>query len=570
MTEVNVRAAATPEEKPFLNRTRHEPANPQPNRSVLVFLHGWGSDKRQWQSFVPTLLEALGDEREMVFIDLPGFGDNSDFRCDDLEHMLKQLARIIPGNATLIGWSLGGMIATQLASRHPEKIGRLITIATNPLFVKNDAEIAAGKAPWKHAMERETFSDFVNGFADDPEATLKRFIALQSMGDSERRQVTDTLKNLLSSSAHSQQSCWANALSYLDQLDNRTALRNLTQPALHIYGKSDALVPVRAGRALQGLAPSHWVESITAAGHAPHISHPREVATMINSFLRQQAPRLSQRKRRIANSFSSAAQEYDTLARLQKRVVDSLVEFSLGTGGSVGQTLLDLGCGTGYCIERLLQQFPEITQPEGRIHALDIAEGMLDRAQQKFDELGVAEQINWHLGDMESLPFVDESFDGCISSLTVQWSENPLQLFSEMYRALKPGGWFALSTLGPETLFELRSAWRMVDEFAHVNKFLSLESVKSVAEQAGLQMVAYKSETPVLYYHSVVHLMRELKGIGAHTINEGRQNGLMGRATFRRLEEAYDNWLDPDRGLPARYEVYYIYLRKPLDESASA
>lgn len=566
MTQVDVPKTVPAEEKVQLKRSYHTPSDPQSDRSVLVFLHGWGCDKRQWDAFIPTLLEVLGDEREMVFIDLPGFGDNAEISSKGLEQLFKQLVRVIPGNSTLVGWSLGGMIATQLASRHPEKIGRLITIATNPLFVTDEAEVTTAKTPWKHAMDPATFAEFVAGFNDDPDATLKRFISLQAKGDTERKQVTDQLKSLLDFHPDTQQNSWAKALGYLSQLDNRTALRNMQQPALHIFGKSDALVPVRAGRALQGLAPGHWVESITGAGHAPHISHPRQVAAMINSFLRQQAPRLSLRKRRIANSFSSAANDYDTLARLQKRVVDSLVQFSLGSGGSMGQTLLDLGCGTGYCIERLLQQFPEITQPEGRIHALDIAEGMLDRAQQKFEELGVAEQIHWHLGDMESLPFVDESFNGCISSLTVQWSENPLQLFSEMYRALKPGGWFAFSTLGPETLFELRSAWRMVDEFAHVNKFLSLESLKSFAEQAGLHMVAYKSETPVLYYHSVVHLMKELKGIGAHTLSEGRKQGLMGRRTFRRLEQAYENWLDPDRGLPARYEVYYIYLRKPSDE----
>ncbi|TVZ37705.1 malonyl-CoA O-methyltransferase [Alteromonadaceae bacterium 2753L.S.0a.02] len=552
------------EETPFLKRTLIKPSNPVSDRSVLVFLHGWGCDNRTWDAFLPTLLEFIGDERELLFIDLPGFGKNADFSVEGQEDLLVQLSRVLPGNATLVGWSLGGMIATQLASRHPEKVGRLITIATNPRFVKDDSD-SASKTPWKHAMERETYEEFVTSFNEQPEETLTRFIALQAMGDTERKTVTDTLKTVQGFEAP-QQSSWARALAYLDGLDNRTALRNLQQPGLHIFGKADALVPVRAGRSVQGLAPAHWVERITGAGHAPHLSHPRQVAATINAFLKHQPPRLSQRKRRIANSFSSAAKEYDTLARLQKRVVDSLVQFSLGTGGSMGQTLLDLGCGTGYCIERLLQQFPAITQPEGRIHALDIAEGMLDQAQQKFSELGVVEQIHWHLGDMESLPFVDDSFDGCISSLTVQWSENPSQLFDEMFRALKPGGWFAFSTLGPETLFELRSAWRMVDEFAHVNQFMALESIKSVAEQAGLQMVAYKSETPVLYYHSVVHLMRELKGIGAHTLNEGRQQGLMGRGTFHRLEKAYGNWLDPDRGLPARYEVYYIYLRKPSEE----
>lgn len=544
-----------------LKKKEVHPSNPVVERSVLVFLHGWGADSRVWDDFIPTLLEAIGDEREMVFIDLPGFGFNSDISIEDYNSLLLQLSRQLPSNTTLIGWSLGGMIATQLASRHPERIGRLITIATNPRFIKDETLTAGLKKPWKHALDRSTLEDFQQSFADDSADTFKRFIALQAKGDSERKLVTDKLK-AFDDFSEEQAPSWQCALNYLTEIDNRNALRNITQPGLHIFGKSDALVPYGAARMVQRLAPSHWVEVVANAGHAPHISSARHVAAAINSFLEHQPSRLSQRKKRIANSFSSAAKFYDTLARLQKRVVDSLVQFAVGSVKLEGQTLLDLGCGTGYCIEKMLQRFPDITQPAGRFHALDIAEGMLAEAEMKLDELGVGEQIQWHLGDMESLPFVDETFDGCISSLTVQWSENPQQLFDEMYRALKPGGWFAFSTLGPETLFELRSSWKEVDEFAHVNQFMPLESIKEVAEQAGFSIVAFKSETPVLYYHDVIHLMRELKGIGAHTINGGRQQGLMGRRTFGRLERAYGRWLDPDRGLPARYEVYYLYLKK--------
>lgn len=561
MLETPVQAPAK-KRKNVLRKKEVAPSNPVADRSVLVFLHGWGCDSRIWDYFLPTLLEVIGDEREMVFIDLPGFGFNSDIQVDDYDGLLIKLSHQLPSNTTLIGWSLGGMIATQLASRHPEKVGRLITIATNPRFIQDETHTAGLKKPWKHALEKATLSEFSEKFESDSEATLNRFIALQAMGDSERKHVTDVLKTFNEGDSASLAAGWQQGLEYLHLMDNRNALRNITQPGLHIFGKSDALVPYGAARMVQRLAPTHWVEVVSGAGHAPHISSARHVAAAINSFLDHQPSRLSQRKKRIANSFSSAAKNYDTLARLQKRVVDSLVEFSLGSVDAEGQTLLDLGCGTGYCIEKMLQRFPDIALPEGRLHALDIAEGMLAEAELKLDELGVGEQIQWHLGDMESLPFVDETFDGCISSLTVQWSENLQQLFAEMYRALKPGGWFAFSTLGPETLFELRSAWKEVDEFAHVNQFMPLESIKEVAEQTGFSIVAFKSETPVLYYHDVIHLMRELKGIGAHTINEGRQQGLMGRRTFRSLENAYNRWLDPDRGLPARYEVYYLYLKK--------
>jgi biotin biosynthesis protein BioC len=545
--------------------------------STIVLLHGWGSDSRCWD----LLLGLLPAEHQYLPIDLPGFGSNSQVQCADIETLLAWLIHQIPPDSTLIGWSLGGTLATALASRHPEKVGRLITLATNPNFVAlpaslENSETDAGinsvideksislseldSKVWPHGMAANVYQQFCSDFFRHASATLKKFVVLQAMNDAESKWVARELQAASVAPEGSQKQQWEFSLSLLSDIDNRHNLRLMAQPALHILGAGDTLVPASVAEHIAQLNPQHEVVILENTAHAAHISQPQQVAKLIEKFLTTAEPVCSKRKRRIANSFSGAARNYDRLARLQKRVADSLLSFTLGDRLVESGSLLDIGCGTGYCTQKLLE-LEQLSSAE--LHGLDLAEGMLIEAQSKFSELGLDGRVAWHLGDMEALPFAAETFSGIVSSLSVQWAESPERLFCEAARVLKSGGWFSFSTLGPETLFELKSAWQAVDSRAHVNQFLPLDRLKDEAKAAGFDIVAHKVELPLLYYHNLTELLRELKGIGAHTINSGRMPGLMGRKAFLALQAQYHStWMNPDKGLPARYEVYYLFCRK--------
>ena len=60
-------------------------------------------------------------------------------------------------------------------------------------------------------------------------------------------------------------------------------------------------------------------------------------------------------------------------------------------------------------------------------------------------------------------PFADQSFDLVVSNLTIQWCENPLRVFSELFRVMKPGAQASVSTLAEQTLMELKESWAAVD-----------------------------------------------------------------------------------------------------------
>jgi len=190
--------------------------------------------------------------------------------------------------------------------------------------------------------------------------------------------------------------------------------------------------------------------------------------------------------------------------------------------------------------------------------AMDLAEGMLQYARAHREGLS----CHWLCGDAEAIPLADHSIDVIFSSLAIQWCENPEQLFTEIHRVLTPGGQFFFSTLGPNTLHELRSAWQAVDDYVHVNNFLDQASLEAAIQHAGLSIKQWREDNDCLHYAQLNELTRELKGLGAHNVNQGRPEGLMGKQKIKAFKAGYEAQRDRDGLLPASYQVWLAVLEK--------
>ncbi|ANG61859.1 malonyl-[acyl-carrier protein] O-methyltransferase BioC [Marinobacterium aestuarii] len=258
-------------------------------------------------------------------------------------------------------------------------------------------------------------------------------------------------------------------------------------------------------------------------------------------------------KHRIADSFSRAALTYDAAAELQRQIGHQLLEL-LPPGGSEAEPgrVLDLGSGTGYFTPLLRQRFAS-----SQLVSLDLAQGMLAYARQHRPDPHAV----WVCGDAEALPLASDSLDLIFSSLAIQWCEQPARLFAEIARVLRPGGRFVVATLGPDTLHELRDAWARVDGDMHVNRFMPREQLLE-GLPAGLRLQDCCTENRVLRYTQLRQLTSELKGIGAHNMNQGQAAGLTGKARVQAFKTAYEQHRDADGLLPATYQVYYLQLQK--------
>jgi malonyl-CoA O-methyltransferase len=501
----------------------------------LVLIHGWGCDSRTWQP----LLESLQTFASVTLIDLPGFGVSPSLPEFTLDAVLDKIAPQIPQDAILIGWSLGGMLAVQLAARFPQRIRALVTLAANVKFV------AAPDYP--DAMPRTINRQFNQGFAQDPQATLKLFGGLLAQGDADERAL---LKQLRCADSGAVTDNWLQALQLLTELDNRPAFAQLLQPGLHLLADKDALVPVAAAEVMQQINPQQQVKVFENTAHAIHWSKPQAVIDCIAGFINAQTDSVAALdKKKVAQSFSRAAATYDSVAQLQRDIGTQLFS-GLPAALSAQSTLLDIGSGTGFFTRQLAAQYCE-----SNIIGLDIAEGMLRYASV------LQERINWLCADAELLPLADNSVGIIFSSLAIQWCNNLPQLMAELARVLKPGGQLHIATLGPNTLHELKSAWQQVDNYVHVNRFQSSQSLVAALQSAQLTLDEVKQENRTLYYDRLNELTRELKSLGAHNINSGKQEGLTGRARMLSFKTAYEKFRS-SYGLPVTYDVIYLKAYK--------
>lgn len=251
----------------------------------------------------------------------------------------------------------------------------------------------------------------------------------------------------------------------------------------------------------------------------------------------------------IRESFSRAAGSYDAAAILQARVRNELLE-RLDLVRLQPAVVLDLGAGTGHATLELKKRYRG-----ARVIAADLAEGMLREAGRRqtflrrFDRLGA---------DAAALPLRDASVDLIYSSLMLQWCPDPDAVLRECRRVLRPGGLLTFTTLGPDTLVELRRSWSAADaRHAHVNTFLDMHDLGDGLVRAGLAEPVLDVERYTLTYDDARGLMRDLKAIGAHNAATDRPRGMTGRSTLRKMLEAYEAYRRTDGKLPATYEVVY-------------
>ena len=250
-------------------------------------------------------------------------------------------------------------------------------------------------------------------------------------------------------------------------------------------------------------------------------------------------------KVQLARRFGAAARHYDAHAKFQREVgqaLQAMMPAGSPLAGALPEVGLDLGCGTGFFL-------PHLAGRCQRLHGLDLAPGMLAQAAQRGSGALLL------CGDAEQLPFADQSLDWVFSSLALQWCERPTQAFAELHRVLKPGGQLLFSTLLSDSLWQLREAWRTVDERPHVNRFLSLPQLRRALSDGGFPAPELECQTWSLAYPELTGLLRDLKGIGASQINDGRQPGLGNRQRLLRLGEAYEQFRQPDGLLAASYQV---------------
>jgi len=248
----------------------------------------------------------------------------------------------------------------------------------------------------------------------------------------------------------------------------------------------------------------------------------------------------------VRAAFDRASAGYEASAVLQARVAGELLG-RLEMFRFRPAVVLDLGSGTGRTTAALKRKYGR-----AQVIAADLAPGMLEQARHYQ---GWFRRFQRVCADAHRLPFADASIDVIFSSLMLQWCRLD-EALAEIRRVLRPEGFLAFSTLGPDTLRELRAAWAQADDRSHVNEFIDMHDVGSAVVRAGLMEPVLDVDRIQLTYPDVTSLMRDLKAVGAHNVTAGRSRALTGKQRLKRMAAAYEAFRRDER-LPATYEVVY-------------
>jgi malonyl-CoA O-methyltransferase len=279
-------------------------------------------------------------------------------------------------------------------------------------------------------------------------------------------------------------------------------------------------------------------------------------------------------KRRVRKAFERAAPLYDQAAILQREVCDRMLS-RLEYIKYTPDVVLDAGSGTGYGTRKLLERYPDAS-----MLAIDIAPGMHRQAQHQMNStiprwrqlLGMAHKqgpnwIHYVAGDIEQLPLKDSCAGLAWSNLTLQWCNDLKKTFDEIRRILQTGGLFMFSTFGPDTLKELRQAFRQADDYSHVNRFTDMHDIGDMLVHSGFATPVMDMEYITLTYDEVIGVMRDLKTIGAHNATGARLRGLTGKNAWQKAVGHYEA-LRTGGKLPATFEVVYGHAWKPASRTS--
>lgn len=136
--------------------------------------------------------------------------------------------------------------------------------------------------------------------------------------------------------------------------------------------------------------------------------------------------------------------DYFTLA-FERKYAEMALE---GLSIREGETVLEIGFGTGHCLKRIA----ELVGQMGKAYGIDISSGMMGITRRRIEKGGLANRVDLRLGDAVSLPFNDSKLDAVFMSFTLELFDTPeiLKVLKQILRVLKPGGRFGVASMSKE------------------------------------------------------------------------------------------------------------------------
>ena len=263
--------------------------------------------------------------------------------------------------------------------------------------------------------------------------------------------------------------------------------------------------------------------------------------------------RLDQRllRRRFGRA-AARVDDADLLSRELARRMDERLEYIR----IAPRRILDLGCGTGADLGLLAARYPEAL-----VLGADFAPPMLTRARARQPRAGLLRRLVGRApegavllaADARALPLPRDSVGMLWSNLMLPALDDPLPALREMHRVLEVDGMLMFSSLGPDTLRELRAA--LPDAAGErVHRFIDMHAIGDALVEAGFVDPVMDMEMLTLTYADLDTLLQDLRANGLSNASLRRPRGRSGRDGWAAARAAYER-LRRDGRLPASFEI---------------
>jgi pimeloyl-ACP methyl ester carboxylesterase len=230
------------------------------DRQVMLLVHGAGGSSRHWEP----MLAQLNQAEFPIAIDLPGHGASDGYALDSIdevgEFLNTFLARLgVEHPIYYVGQSMGGLIGLQFALAYPERVAKLVLMATSArIQLHPDFLQQAITGQWDYETLRQSFAV----------------------------EVPENLKALVLSEF--QYTCLkADASDFMgvSRVDLSSAVSALRMPTLILTGDDDVIISPRKSKMLQWQIKNSRLVTIPGAGHYLHVEQPAKVAAEIQNFV---------------------------------------------------------------------------------------------------------------------------------------------------------------------------------------------------------------------------------------------------------------------------------------------
>jgi malonyl-CoA O-methyltransferase len=268
----------------------------------------------------------------------------------------------------------------------------------------------------------------------------------------------------------------------------------------------------------------------------------------------------------VGRRFSRVAANYNQ-ADFFAREVDRRMQERLDYVKVEPKRILDLGCSRGGSFAGLAARYPA-----AELLGLDISPAMLQAGHtaragwQRWLGMGRQNQAQRLAGDATNLPLKSQSTAIVWSNLLLHWLDDPLPALAEAHRVLEVGGLLMFSTLGPDSLKELRSAFS--DGYAHTQRFIDMHDLGDMLVGCGFADPVMDMEVLTLTYDGFDEMLDELRVAGSGCAMKARRHGLTGRQAWERARAAYESQRSNGK-LPATFEIVYGHAWKVAPKQAA-